>query len=152
MKCTYCKRDTIRSIFASRVNHPLTRTRDHVVPLSRGGLDVAANRVIACLRCNGLKGNMLPHEWTEYMSANPGWFNKTRRERRWIAPTHAPLPIEESRIILTYGKKFWRSWRAPVKEAPAVCPVMTMVSQFFYEKRYGVWKLHADQQHGNSND
>jgi len=32
-------------------------TIDHVVPLSRGGFDVAANRVGACWRCNMAKGN-----------------------------------------------------------------------------------------------
>lgn len=42
---------------------PLTRkqvTLDHVVPLSRGGLDHQNNYVIACLDCNNRRGNEMP--------------------------------------------------------------------------------------------
>ncbi len=42
---------------------PLTRkqvTLDHVVPLSRGGLDHPNNYVLACLDCNNRRGNEMP--------------------------------------------------------------------------------------------
>lgn len=53
------------------------------------------------------------------------------------------MPIEHSKYILAHGKKAYRRWIAsgsPDKEAPAVCPVMAMVAQFFVEQRYGVWR------------
>lgn len=37
-------------------------TRDHVVPLSRGGTNAWNNVVTSCSRCNSRKGNRLPHE------------------------------------------------------------------------------------------
>jgi transcription elongation factor Elf1 len=35
-------------------------TVDHVIPLSRGGLDNANNRVLACSPCNQKRGNTMP--------------------------------------------------------------------------------------------
>lgn len=37
-------------------------SRDHVIPISRGGLDVWTNVVTACKRCNARKGSLLPDE------------------------------------------------------------------------------------------
>ena len=37
-------------------------TRDHIVPLGRGGVDRWDNCVAACKRCNHFKGGRLPHE------------------------------------------------------------------------------------------
>jgi hypothetical protein len=37
-----------------------TSTVDHVDPLSRGGLDNANNRVLACKPCNERRGNAMP--------------------------------------------------------------------------------------------
>lgn len=36
---------------------------DHVIPKSRGGLDIAENLVCACMRCNRSKHNKTPDEW-----------------------------------------------------------------------------------------
>ena len=38
-------------------------TLDHVHPLSRGGAHVPGNVVLACGRCNRLKGDLLPTEF-----------------------------------------------------------------------------------------
>lgn len=40
-------------------SHPLFGTIDHVIPLSRGGKDKAANRKPAHKMCNKMKGNTL---------------------------------------------------------------------------------------------
>ncbi len=37
-------------------------TRDHVIPLSRGGLDIWENVVSACFQCNSRKGSRTPHQ------------------------------------------------------------------------------------------
>lgn len=37
-----------------------TATVDHVIPLSRGGLDNANNRVLSCQPCNQERGNSMP--------------------------------------------------------------------------------------------
>jgi 5-methylcytosine-specific restriction endonuclease McrA len=43
-------------------------TIDHVHPLAHGGAHVAGNVVLACARCNRLKGDLLP---TEFFSRHP---------------------------------------------------------------------------------
>ncbi len=37
-------------------------TRDHVIPVSRGGLDIWENVVTACFHCNSRKGSRTPHQ------------------------------------------------------------------------------------------
>jgi len=37
-------------------------TREHIVPVSRGGQDSGMNCITACKACNGRKGNRLPEE------------------------------------------------------------------------------------------
>ena len=37
-------------------------TREHIVPVSRGGYDTWMNCITACRACNGQKGNRLPEE------------------------------------------------------------------------------------------
>ena len=59
--CLYCG-----SQFA---DHDLTR--DHVLPVSRGGLDLWDNVVAACRRCNHFKGNRLLQECSLELQALP---------------------------------------------------------------------------------
>ena len=40
--------------------HLHTSTIEHVIPLDRGGLDNANNRVLACEPCNKARGNSMP--------------------------------------------------------------------------------------------
>ena len=47
--CLYCGKDFL----------DVELTRDHVVPISKGGTDVWDNVVAACKRCNHFKGNRL---------------------------------------------------------------------------------------------
>ena len=59
-------RDGYRCQFCGRFQHELrTReclTRDHLVPLSRGGTNAWTNVLTACSSCNTRKGNLLPEE------------------------------------------------------------------------------------------
>lgn len=41
---------------------------DHVIPLSRGGINEASNLQLLCPTCNRSKGNKLPHEFEAYRS------------------------------------------------------------------------------------
>lgn len=52
-RCVYC---------ASRLEYDLA-TLDHVIPVARGGTSAPGNLVAACVDCNRLKGNLLPHEF-----------------------------------------------------------------------------------------
>ena len=50
--CAYCGRRFVFDLL----------TREHVVPVSRGGRDTWMNCITACRGCNGRKGNHLPEE------------------------------------------------------------------------------------------
>lgn len=101
--CAYCRRQTEMPRLGCHT-HNLTATVEHIIPVSRGGGWRGSNITLACSLCNGLKGNMTPHDWTEFMMMNPEW---------WRAPTRkAVLPIAESQMILREGKKAWTEWKA----------------------------------------
>lgn len=59
--CLYCGRRSGRQ----------TLTRDHVEPLSRGGLDIWENVVSACFQCNSRKGARTPQEASMPLLAVP---------------------------------------------------------------------------------
>ncbi len=56
--CGYC---SVRMTRASNV--PRTCTVDHRKPKAYGGLDEPGNWLLACLRCNNLKGDMSEHSF-----------------------------------------------------------------------------------------
>ena len=55
-RCQYCHRSQ------TELRHRECLTRDHLIPLSRGGDNEWANVVTACSSCNTRKGNHLPQE------------------------------------------------------------------------------------------
>ena len=63
-------------------------TRDHVVPLSRGGEDGWSNVVAACRFCNQKKANLTPQEARMHLHAVP------------YVPSHAEWLILRNRRIL----------------------------------------------------
>lgn len=65
--------------------------------------------VLACFQCNQIKSDMMPDQWEEFCRKNPMWWAK--RQSEYVMP-------------ISYV---------------AICPVLTTIAQFFYEKRYGVW-------------
>ena len=50
----------------------MSPTVDHVIPLSRGGLNRKENKKLCCKRCNNEKGDMLPDEYREFMARMAG--------------------------------------------------------------------------------
>jgi 5-methylcytosine-specific restriction endonuclease McrA len=60
--CNYCRVDLDRG--DRRSWHV-----DHVVPISRGGLNEIGNLVVACARCNVSKGARTPEDWSQNPAA-----------------------------------------------------------------------------------
>ena len=65
-RCFWCKR-TLRS---SLSEGPLRRTRDHVIPKSKGGHSL----VWCCYACNQTKGSMGLDEWCSFVARNPRYW------------------------------------------------------------------------------
>lgn len=67
--CNYCYNEygtfwkNNRGVLLERV-----RTKDHIVPLIRGGVNSKENLIECCNRCNSFKGNLLLSEWRDLIS------------------------------------------------------------------------------------
>ncbi|MGO1393139.1 HNH endonuclease [Agrococcus casei] len=87
--CAYCggKGDTI----------------DHITPVSRGGESTWLNTITACVRCNGKKGDRMPHEASMPLEFEPRavW----RREVMMLAVEAAGVDLEELGIRASAGAK-----------------------------------------------
>ena len=64
-RCQYCHRGN------AELRHRECLTRDHLIPLSRGGDNEWTNVVTACSTCNTRKGNHLPEECGMHPHAVP---------------------------------------------------------------------------------
>ena len=65
------RRDQNMCLYCGNHFDNIKLSRDHVVPLSRGGEDAWTNGVTACKRCNARKGNRLPDETNMELLALP---------------------------------------------------------------------------------
>lgn len=81
-------RDHFTCLYCGHRFRPGDLTRDHVVPVSRGGADSWTNVVTACRRCNHRKSHYSPEEAGMKLLAVP------------YAPNHAEYLILSNRKIL----------------------------------------------------
>lgn len=71
------------------------RTLDHLIPLSRGGTHEMSNLVLACSKCNGVKGDMT---WWEYFATDE--FRRRREDAMNAKPERPARPkIEVIRFL-----------------------------------------------------
>jgi 5-methylcytosine-specific restriction endonuclease McrA len=61
-RCTRSSRDRHVCAYCGGRFHFDELTREHIRPVSRGGVDSWMNCITACRACNGHKGNRLPEE------------------------------------------------------------------------------------------
>jgi hypothetical protein len=82
-------RDGYLCLYCGHSFSPRTLTRDHIVPVSRGGSNIWANVASACRNCNHRKNNRTPDEWGVELIAVP------------YAPCYAEHLILNGKTILT---------------------------------------------------
>jgi 5-methylcytosine-specific restriction endonuclease McrA len=103
-RCQYC------GTHRSELRHRQFLTRDHIVPISRGGGNSWDNVVTACSPCNNRKGNRLPREAGLKLHTVPR------------APNHVELvwavrritPVQAKYIRMFYGEDVLRALRTDV--------------------------------------
>lgn len=64
--CHWCRRQMRSTTDQSE----LGATRDHIHPKHLGG----TSKVWSCRACNNIKGGMTEDEWSDFMKANPNWW------------------------------------------------------------------------------
>ena len=93
--CQYCGRHR------SELKGRQFLTRDHILPLSRGGENVWANVVTSCSPCNNRKGNRLPEEAGMALLGAPGEPNYVHL----VWAVRRVTPIQAKWIGMFYGKE-----------------------------------------------
>lgn len=93
--CQYCGRGR------RELGYRESLTRDHIVPLSRGGDNGWTNVVTACSKCNLRKGNHLPHECGMKPLTDPREPNHV--ELIWAV--RKVTPIQAKYIGMFYGEE-----------------------------------------------
>jgi len=93
-RCQYCNRH--RNELRGRE----FLTRDHILPLSRGGDNSWVNVVTACSLCNNRKGNRLPEEAGMKLYTTPAEPNQV--ELVWAV--RKVTPVQARYIRLFYGE------------------------------------------------
>lgn len=134
--CPYCNRQMER-------RHPrLAPSRDHVIPESKGGKE----KIIACVQCNGIKGDMMLEVWEAFMAANPGWWLLSLRELRarrrmgFNTPGFKPakqrasreraiMPIDAPQPIVAPQIGVWRNMRKSWHKRVVVPPELIFLDQ-----------------------
>ncbi len=94
-RCQYCQRTQ------GDLRHRECLTRDHLVPLSRGGANTWTNVVTACSTCNTRKGNRLVEECGMHPHLEP-------REPHFVHLAWAVRrlsPIQSKYIRMFYGEE-----------------------------------------------
>ena len=102
-------RDSYRCQYCHRSHQELKSreclTRDHLIPISRGGGNEWTNVVTACSSCNTRKGNHLPHEIGMFPLTQP-------HEPHFVHLSWAVrrlTPIQAKYIRLFYGEEALRA-------------------------------------------
>ena len=97
--CQYCGRHR------RELGYRESLTRDHVVPLSRGGDNDWLNVVTACSRCNLRKGNRTPEQARMRLCSEPA--EPTGVELIWAV--RRVTPIQARYIRMFYGESALRA-------------------------------------------
>ena len=91
---TLFKRDANTCLYCGNVFNYRDLSRDHVLPLSQGGLDTWTNVVTSCKRCNNQKGGRTPEKANMMLLAIP------------FAPSRVEYLILRGRKILVDQMEF----------------------------------------------
>lgn len=91
---TLFQRDDHICLYCGNHFGPSQLSRDHVRPVSQGGLDVWTNVVTACIRCNNHKAGLTPEAADMQLLAVP------------FSPTHAEYIFLQGRNVLADQMEF----------------------------------------------
>ena len=73
-----------------------SRTIDHILPKSRGGVLSKKNKVYSCMQCNQLKGDKTPDEFLEFMG---GYLSAMRKELHLVLARNEKIFKKLKRMV-----------------------------------------------------
>ena len=115
-------------------------TKDHMTPISRGGVDFIGNIVPACLRCNQLKSDKTVEEFR----AERAWARREKSTGNTLSETKKNLPQDFSAIPKAPTVEIAAMWKRVVEDA-AQRKTMDSPDDFAKrERRRAVLKAQAD--------
>jgi 5-methylcytosine-specific restriction endonuclease McrA len=91
------RRDNHLCLYCGQKFHHRDLSRDHITPLSQGGIDHWNNVVTACKRCNNHKAGRTPEQAAMQLLAIP------------FTPTHAEYVYLQGRRVLTDQMEFLKA-------------------------------------------
>jgi hypothetical protein len=91
------RRDNHHCLYCGQRFHHRDLSRDHITPISSGGIDAWTNVVTACKRCNNHKAGRTPEQSGMQLLAIP------------FTPTHAEYVYLQGRRVLTDQMEFLRA-------------------------------------------
>ncbi len=100
------RRDRHTCMYCGREQADEALTRDHVMPLSRGGQDVWSNVVTACKRCNAHKGRRTPEEARMPLLAVP----YTPNLAEYLFLRNRRILVDQMEFLKTQFRHVDRAW------------------------------------------
>lgn len=65
--CAYCEREIFNGLSAP--SKRVLKTKDHIIPISKGGKNYFENKVDCCYQCNSIKSNLSLTEFIKVVSS-----------------------------------------------------------------------------------
>ncbi len=134
--CFYCGEPIQRG--AADPQHEATK--DHMTPISRGGVDFIGNVVPACLRCNQLKSDKTVEEFR----AQRAWVlrEKSTGNTNYGAPQN--LPQDFSAIPKVPTVEIAAMWKRVVDDVAAKKAMLDARSDHWWQRRRAVLRKQAE--------
>jgi len=103
-QCYYCRE------FLTDLN----RTKDHVIPKSKGGKLSKDNKVFACRKCNRNKGDLTIKEWIEKLKA----LKCTPKTKKMFSKKFIILPVLYGIVQTLINEKKYKLWQKEQQQQP----------------------------------
>jgi hypothetical protein len=98
-QCFYCEGEFNKAHYGT--NKPLAQTRDHIIPLSKGGSNRPANMVYACTCCNHFKASLTLEEFVELVTG----YIENDKTYKSIPQSRLHLIVKKATLLIDYVKQ-----------------------------------------------
>jgi len=134
--CFYCG----ESVRRNSPDPKREATKDHMTPISRGGVDFIGNIVPACLRCNDLKGNKTVEEFR----SERAWVLKRNQQGLLGKDRDQRDPQPNNGVSLLPSVEIAAMWKRVVDDVSAKKQMQDTRTDDWWKQRRAVLKKQAE--------